>query len=533
MKKGFWAIVLGIIPVIWYFCLLNEYAVNVPKWDDHGLRAFLDRVLHATSVPDFLHAFWRQHNEHRIVFDRLLAFFDYAVAGKLNFVHLMWAGSLTLVGLLIIWWKAVRGSFSIAWLLPLPYLLFTLSQWENMYWGMAAAQNFGVVFFSAWAIYFLTIRRKLVPALLAALLATMTSANGLIVWPILAVLWFLQGATGKGIATAVAGAMSWALYFYGFVKVPQPTQPVESVVGSFLKAVVLFLGSAFQPLYPARSLWLVWAGGIGVTVLALGVVGLLLLCIRKKEAQPVDYFLLGILAYIAGTTVVVATGRMGFDDAVFLTSRYKIYSVLLLMTLYTWGIRQGRWQVPLVLVGTAFGLLFLLTSYSYFLPDTLRLRKQLLAMQYNWTTPGKPVVLSDAVNEPARAFYDSCDMQVHSPVVVPLQPVRYEQDFAVLALAQGQPGSYPDSYYLARGTKRSYLLPVDFTRTNRILARPGSADYLLPVSETVVSYLELDPGSYRLYLVQTGGENGCRTFETGRTLEIPVRPRPPALPQNW
>lgn len=533
MKKGFWAVVLGIIPVIWYFSLLDAYAVNVPKWDDHGLRAFLDRVLHATSVSGFFHAFWRQHNEHRIVFDRLLAFFDYAVTGKLNFVHLMWAGSLTLVGLLIIWWKAVRNTFSPALLLPLPYLLFTLSQWENMYWGMAAAQNFGVVFFSAWAIYFLTIRKKLVPALLAALLATCTSANGLIVWPILAVLWFLQAQPGKGIATAIAGGASWALYFWGYAKVPQPTHPVSSVIGSFLKASVLFLGSAFQPLYPSRPEALVWAGGIAVIVLALTAVVLILLRIRKKEALPLDFFLLGMLAYIAGTTVVVAAGRMGFDDIVFLTSRYKIYSVLLLMTLYTWVLRQGKWQVPVTLAGTGFGVLFLLTSYAYFLPEALRLRQQLLAMQYNWMIPGKPVVLSDAVNEPARAFYDSCDMQVQTAVVVPLMPIRYEKDFAVLPLAKGQPGNYPDCYYLAKGPKRSYLVPVNFNRTNRVFAHPGSPDYLVPVSETVVSYLEMDPGNYRLYFVDAGSGNGCRTFETGRSLEIPVRPRPAALPQNW
>ena len=54
-----------------------------------------------------VYQFVKQHNEHRIVYDRLIAWLDYHLTGKLNFVHLMFIGNLSLLGLLAVFGRVL------------------------------------------------------------------------------------------------------------------------------------------------------------------------------------------------------------------------------------------------------------------------------------------------------------------------------------------------------------------------------------------------------------------------------------------
>src|SRR5205823_6463260 len=144
-----------------------------------------------------------------IVYDRLITWLDFSLFGKLNYRHLMVVGNLSLVGLLAIFGLVFgrtlsldnknlvsQYSFSLTdcliYLPPVAFLLLNLSQWENMFWGMAALQNFTVVLWIVGAIYVLSFTQNLPFALLMAIAATLTSGNGILIWPIGFVILFHQ-----------------------------------------------------------------------------------------------------------------------------------------------------------------------------------------------------------------------------------------------------------------------------------------------------------------------------------------------------
>jgi hypothetical protein len=125
------------VPVVLFWIVWSYYAVNVPKWDDHALRGFLYDLDEETTFFGKIYQFFRQHNEHRIVFDRLVAFIDYYVTGKLNFRHLMAVGNLSLIGIVLLLMDLFRREGRSAWyVVPVPFLLLNLANWENMYWGV-------------------------------------------------------------------------------------------------------------------------------------------------------------------------------------------------------------------------------------------------------------------------------------------------------------------------------------------------------------------------------------------------------------
>ncbi|OZI09395.1 hypothetical protein BWI93_04380 [Siphonobacter sp. BAB-5385] len=541
LKKSiaFVALLVGLVPIFWYFSLLHTYALNIPKWDDHGLRAFIERVESAETLGQVFQAFWRQHNEHRIVYDRIISFLDYTLTGKLNFVHLMWVGNASLLLLLVVWGKALQPYRSLAYLLPLPFLLFNLSQWENMYWGMAALQNFSVVAWVACGLYALSYHRTLGWAIGWGILAGITSTNGLLLWPIGAVLLFLRSSRKKAWLWTGLGILFWILYFLHYNKTEQPTQPVTNKVLTFIRSVLLFSGSVAEPLWPRKSTLVVLATGALLVLAALGMTTQLSWKAWRLKLTSLDTFLLGMLAFVGGTTVMVAIGRMGFDEATFMTSRYKIYTILLTMLVYTWLLMQVSTTVRKAIGVTAsvLGVAILLGCYSYFYDDTLRLRNQLLSMQFNWTYPRVPVK-EPLINDPAPAWYDAyADDMIKGefarwkPYPISLQPSAAY----TLLTSEGVPTGkdFLDSYYLLRSLKKSYLVPFGFTTTTQPFASPTREQYVQPVSQTAVSHAEYEPGLYLVFVIRQTATGSPRFYQTGRSIHIQPRPQTPALPQNW
>ena len=236
------------------------YAVNVPKWDDHALRYYLYLFDQETTVSGKIYQVFKQHNEHRIVYDRVIATLDYWVFGKLSYVHLMVVGNLSLAGLLAVFGAVLRrAGKSLLYLVPVSLLLFNLSHWENMFWGMAALQNFSVVLWVMLTIYWLSYTNRWGLAMGSAVLATLTSGNGLLVWPVGFVLLLLQiPAYRRSTATTnhplrlllgwiAVAAIVIGLYFIGFEK-PAGNPPDRGSLTNLLKGWLAFTGAAAEAL---------------------------------------------------------------------------------------------------------------------------------------------------------------------------------------------------------------------------------------------------------------------------------------------
>lgn len=542
---------LLLIAVVAFWVVWAEYATNVPKWDDHVLRAFLFNLDQQTSFSGKIGQFFRQHNEHRIVYDRLITWLDYHLTGKLNFVHLMFVGNLSLLGLLAVFGlvlsqsERVPKTFShrsvmdwrtgLVYLPPVAFLLLNLSHWENMFWAMAALQNFTVMLWVFGAIYALAYTQKIGLALLLAVAATLTSGNGLLIWPvgfgILLLQTIFENKASRTkllvwIGTAVA---AFVLYFWGYQK-PPGNPPLKSSFVQLLKGWLAFNGSAAEAI-PVESVVTVCVllGGICLVLVLLCCLNILRKYLSREALTPLDFFFLGAAAFVIGTSAVVAWTRTGFGINTLITSRYKLYSLLLIALLYTYIVSQiGAQLKKWVLWSTLlFSVALMVGSYFVYLNEAIWWRQRMQTDQFNWTHgSNQPVATIDSVSRNytslSPAFYDTALPTIYGAAqqpIVPVQVTKTPDGYDVLntnlpAQGIGDGGNF----MVARSAKRTYLFPVRQTKgtIRRAIFQPenllttGFRSSILPA--------ELDTGVYELFVL-TISENRSTLYETGKTVE--------------
>ncbi|MFD2933871.1 hypothetical protein [Spirosoma flavum] len=570
--------VLLVIPILIFGLVWQQYAVNIPKWDDHALRAFL---FYSDQDPTFtgkIYQLFKQHNEHRIVYDRLITTLDYWLFGKLNYVHLMLVGNLSLVGLLVVFMAVLRrsqpgrASQSVMYALPIALLLFNLSQWENMFWGMASLQNFSVVLWVIAAFYFLSYTNKWGLAFVAGVLATLTSGNGLMVWPIGFVLIALQltryRSSSKNriyrpmIGWLVGAVVVIGLYFTGFEK-PGGIAYVRPSAVDLLKGWFAVVGAAAEAVpssSPLRNSILL--GGL-LILLTLGIIIWSFLANRlllgqqirnlfqpktaiaetKGTISSITLFFWGCAGFILGTAAVVAWARTGFGIDLLITSRYKMYSLTGLSLLYLYVVvslndRAGRWWMIGSIVSS---LVFAGLSYFSFLDETIWWRHWLTTNQFNWTHPtNRPIFSSDSVSQrynPATpAFYDAALPTIYGPAQQPAVSLIVTkisggfslQNTTLPAQGLGDAGNY----LLARSSKRTYLFPVWQNQQSIAMARFMPINLFTAGFKGSLLLAELDAGMYQMFVLTVSTKKTYDLYPTNQTI---VSAGPPAATtvKNW
>lgn len=557
---------LLLIPVIVFWAVWASYAVNVPKWDDHVLKWFLLKFEEGPSLFEKIYQLFRQHNEHRIVYDRLVTWLDYSLFGKFSYVHLMAVGNLSLLGLVALFGVVLsrsktlpitrqNGRSSVNWadgllyLPPVAYLLLNLSQWENMFWGMAALQNFTVILWVVWTIYLLSFTRHVGAALVMAVVATLTSGNGLLVWPVGLILLLLQVVSRTQIRfTSVViwltgAVISVGLYFLHYIK-PAGNPPNQASFTALVRGWLAFNGSAAEAfsIQPVVGSCVV-LGGLCVVLMASICLYILKKWLERRTFAPFDLFFLGVAAFLIGTSVVVAWTRTGFGINTLLTSRYKLYSLLILSLLYSYLVSQlPRPAKPWVLrLGLAFSILLMASSYLTYLGDTVWLRQWLLTSEsFNRThLTNRGDVSLDSVTQRylnlPSGFYDTALSTLYTatpsatvPVNVQKIPGGYTLTNTTLP-AQGLGDN--GNYLLLRSAKRIYLFPV---RQNQQSIRRA---FLKPTNLfsngfwTSVSTEELSADRYQLFIF-TISDKTPTLYATNQFLES-TGPAQTTVIKNW
>ncbi|MPR36664.1 hypothetical protein [Salmonirosea aquatica] len=525
-----------LIPVGIYFWVWDYYALNIPKWDDHALKAFLVEYLDAPGWTEKWQAIFRQHNEHRITVTRLVALFDYSLFGQLNFRRLMFYGNLSMLGIIALWWVLLHQNRKPFYaLIPIPFIWLTLSHYENMYWGMAAVQNFGVVVLSVWALYCCVSRTRSVflLALVLAALACFTSGNGLLVLPIGALLLFLAPRWRRLIAWLLASGTYCFVYFHDFAR--SPANPDNTFgFGSFIKGYLYFLGS-FAESFPINNhIQFCLILGAILFLVAVSIVSTTLFRLVRNRyeydfARITDLFCLGVLLFILGTALIVVYSRVGFGLEGLLTSRYKIYSFLLLIVTYLFVVIpiRGSFLSPYVSGIVFLNALYSIFSYHYHLVDAYNWRKFQTTQHFNWTYPNRTLApLADTTKAGSLVQHSS----IFYERWLPLLKVASLQSFAgqtagLTELSQAtkvqidttsikiRNTSYKSQllqdsgvYFVLRSARRYYLYPAYRQRnTNRKQLFLKQA-YFAPGFYSDIPFAELDPGNYALGFVWQHGE---------------------------
>jgi hypothetical protein len=436
MTKGALKLIICLfilIPIVLYFLVWDYYAINIPKWDDHPLKGFIIEYANAQGWEAKLTVLIKQHNEHRIALTRLITWIDYRIFGSINYRHLMLAGNVLLLGIIPLWYILLSNNKKPLFaLLPVPFLWLSLAQWENMYWGMASIQNFGVVTLTLWTIYLSVNARPMLFALSLplAIITIFTSPNGIFVLPIGALLIFLTGNRQRLALWVLASGASVFYFFNGYVRTPFNPETDPSIF-QFLKGYMAFLGS-FAESFPVLDHFgvCVFIGSI-LFLVAVSVASTTLFRIMRnkyagKAEKNTDLFCLGTILFILGTALIVVYRREGFGMEGLIASKYKIYSILLLITAYLYVVIpiRGSFLSPYITAIVALSITFNVFSYHFHLVDANTLRKYLTTAQFNWTYTDKTLIAAK-------------DTSVASNIVAKT-PVFYEKWLPLIQIADKQ-----------------------------------------------------------------------------------------------
>jgi hypothetical protein len=327
----------ALIPVLILAGNVAKYHVDVPFWDQWNFVPLLGQSYEGGIAFRDL---WAQHNEHRLLFPRLIMLglaraSRYNVVWELVVILLLAATTFFLLCRQFIKAAGASGFSGLPWALPVfSLLVFTLGQAENWLWGWQIQIFLNVL--AAVAGLSLLGRREFRwvqfwPAAGLGVLATYSFANGLVFWPLGFLALLLAPPTNKkhkawalAAWTAVTAAVAVS-YFYRFRYQSPSGRPWSyflSRPGEYILYLLKFLG---RPVinYEAYAL-------------AIGLIGLLLfgafsfLSLRDRRAEApafLPFILFGL--YSIGCGLFTGVGRVGFGSAQAMSGRYVPFSALL------------------------------------------------------------------------------------------------------------------------------------------------------------------------------------------------------------
>ena len=523
-KNTIWGIVI-LLPIALYFYFLSEYAINIPKWDDHALKAFIVEFQNEDGIIGKIQSLFKQHNEHRIAFDRFFTLIVFYLHGTIEYRWLMWIGNFTLLGILFIFYRIVKkANIPLSYFAPIPLIIFQLQLWENTFWGMAAMQNFGVVFFILGLIYLVSSAKKshFYLAILFAFFATYTSGNGITAFPICIVLMLLQKRFRESITFGLVSAILIFLYFFHY-QMPPSNPPMNGIgIGKIALGFLSFLGSAFDLLpYPSGRIKLTILFGAFFFVLS-GIITIYLifnskLINKRRELSQSELFILGSLMFLIGTGIVVTYTRISFGDVGLLTSRYKIYSILLTATLYIMVVSRLNttrfsWLIfPIVGIAVLFNFITNFINFN----EVVNFRNQLMSFSYNWALD-----TTVPIDKNSLKLYESPKLPLDNHLnqlkkSIKLSQIWHEKItksvnangiFIQNSAFIGNVNKTNSVNIVVQSNKRTYLMPTQstnypvpaFLRTGKYWQNGFASD---------LNYNEFDNGKYYLGLVIQEGEN--------------------------
>lgn len=308
-----------------------------------------DGLASAVIMSEDTSTWWALHNEHRIILSRILFWLDLSVFGgtgkfliAINYVLVAVSAALFLrIGSdrwqralsqhhHSRWQQQILGSLLVIW-------LFHWMQLENLTWSFQS-QFFLAQLLPLAALYSMfratdaeeahSTRWYILGCILGVLSAG-TMANGTVALPLLAVYALVTRQTRPRIlALAVLAVLIPLLYFTDFVRPEQHGSLTSTLLGEPLAAltyVFLYIGSPFYYLLGAPGLE---GLGYGVTLLATGIMAISSLSLlafyltRGADKHPLPVALIFYIAYIAGTALGTAGGRLVFGVEQALASRY-------------------------------------------------------------------------------------------------------------------------------------------------------------------------------------------------------------------
>ncbi len=362
-------------PVALYLWFVLHFGVNVPFQDTWN--GTLPLLLAFARGHLTLAGLWAAHNENRELFPNLvLVLLDSSTHMNEVVDMLVGAGLLSCAAGVVVWLTTRTLRLPLPWLIPVPWLLLGLAQVENTLWAYQLAWML-IIFLTAASLALIELapRRPVLvaAAVVLALIASFSSLQGLLVWPVGLVYGLARGWgprrallwTGVGL---VAGVV-YAWHIGPVYPTPHPTYMLHHPLLA-VRFYLLLVGSVFVLHHTVLALLV-----LGLAVYLAGVFA----SSRRSEwarlRLPLALVLTGLLF-----DVLVTEGRVQFGLAAAGASRYTSYNLILLTGVYLAAVAAAE---PSRLAKNWTGI----TQSSLLKTAPLALSALLVVVQLGWGVP--------------------------------------------------------------------------------------------------------------------------------------------------
>ena len=428
------------LPAALLLFIVYLYSDTLFYADDFHLLKTIVWMQDTDSWAERLQLLIQQHNEHRILFPRLLTWLDYQLEGHINWVTLMLLGNLLWCGVLYFLWQGFRTlKLSLWYFLPIPWLLFQPAYYDNYTWSISILQQSLIVFLLAWLVQAFA-RRQFVLASFLLVLGTFTHGNGIfgllvgIVFLIVYREWRMLGVW------ATLGLLIAAAYFYGFEKgqnadfMRSLAEPVR-LVGYFLA----FFGSLAQVFGLPSWVSVLWGGVVFGGICWFGFPRLHALYRSNRPLSHFDKMLLGNLLFLGITALLVAVSRSWSAEDFRMAPRYAHYSPYLTAWFYLVGLAvlarraARRWAAGWGVAAAAVSLL----AHLNYLGDLAYRRDWLTADRANWDNLKTFVQYPLSFNKNVREVYATAQARgvcrpTASPLAAPARRVATDSSIVLV-----------------------------------------------------------------------------------------------------
>ena len=360
--------------VIAYFWLIDAFAVNtiwVDQWSDLAL------IKQTYSGHLTLSALWAQHTDNRILFPNLVVLL-LAKTTHFNVVDEAFLSACLLViatTLLIVGHRRRLNTTPWVFYVPVAIVMFSFAQSDNTLWG----------FQFAWYLVLLALSVTLVQcddpewswlivagAMVAALIGSYSSVQGLLIWPSGLVLLLLRRRPLPFVLAWIAtGVVTTAIYFVNFDTHNGPSSdgyifhhPIQGIRFFFFS-----VGNVMGHNDRNGSVVL----GVLIVLMALGLTLSALIRPREDDAAPLG---IALISYGLLFALFITDGRAAAGLNAGGASRYTTFNLLTLVGCYLViisrrdaAVRERRnfkflWWASLGLVGVAVCLTLILGTIN-------------------------------------------------------------------------------------------------------------------------------------------------------------------------
>ena len=553
-EKTWLLLLFCIAPVVIYIWVFKAIALNV------NYIAF-DDITILGVIPPFgeanLYERWKLLTdlfpEHRLVFSRSVILLLYGMFGKVNLIWPMIIANTCWALCAFVFYRAfTRLGISLWYFVPVMWLWFNIQSFENIFWGVSSLCNFGVILFFLSALYYAAFHpRKIVIALAFALAATFTYGNGLMVFPVMGLIYLVSGYRRQFFITLFTAALVAIVYFIDFTPITQnldisnPKQVKEGFFGFFGFIGSISTLTAYNTPYSILYL----ASCVGMLFIIL-----LIFLFRKEFVKLWDSAFLKVryenqialfaagIAILVGITALALTYKRIPTDTFegMYKGRYRMYSALWCIALYFAFLSLSKKSVvkkfaPGILVLTiVLNLVILHNNFADAVNNRRAAITQEFNARYNADWLGLSMFSMDQDHyEKIRSYYNSAD-----PIAEGWNPGTKVLDVQCDSLLSPETVEKIGNHIVVRFQQDFFKAEKDYSDGPYILLKSPDHVYASPPFQFAVplkttarrlmyfskgafgSFHEatVEPGLYQVYLlVRKEGRN--RIYCTGKTWE--------------